>query len=156
MTRTLTRNRVVLGLAAGALAGVLAGCGSGNGGGSTASTPPTTSAKSAETGVTQVNANLTDFHIALSQQTFKPGAYSFVAENSGQHDHALEIEGPAGEHRTKTLAPGASATLKVTLKSGTYEIYCPVDGHKDLGMKTEITVGGNAPSNSTTPKSNGY
>ena len=158
MTRTLTRNRVVLGLAAGALAGVLAGCGggngSGNGGGSTTSTPPK---KSVEPAVTQVKADLTDFHIALSQKTFKPGAYAFVAKNSGHHDHALEIEGPAGEHRTKTLTPGASETLEVTLKSGTYEIYCPVDGHKDLGMKTQITVGGtDAPVNKTPPKSNGY
>ncbi|MGI5401731.1 cupredoxin domain-containing protein [Streptomyces sp. CA-135486] len=156
MTRTLTRNRAVLGLAAGALAGVLAGCGGGNGGsgsGSTTSTPP---AKSAETGVTQVTAELTDFHIALSQKTFKPGAYAFVAKNSGQHDHALEIEGPAGEHRSKTLAPGASATLKVTLKSGTYEIYCPVGGHKDLGMKTEITVGGSPPVNKTPSQNSGY
>jgi uncharacterized cupredoxin-like copper-binding protein len=155
MRRTPTRKRVVLGLAAGALAGgVLAGCGGGSGGGgSTTSTPP---AKSAATGVTQVNANLTDFHIALSQKTFKPGAYSFVAKNNGQHDHALEVEGPAGEHRTQTLAPGASATLKVTLKSGAYEIYCPVDDHKDLGMKTEITVGGSAPTNTTPPNGNGY
>ncbi|WP_326651327.1 copper-binding protein [Streptomyces sp. NBC_01750] len=154
MTRTLTRNRVVLGLAAGALAGVLAGCGGGNGGGSTTSTPPK---KSVEPGVTQVNADLTDFHIALSQKTFKPGSYTFVARNSGHHDHALEIEGPAGEHRTKTLAPGASGTLEVTLKSGTYEIYCPVDGHKDLGMKTKITVGGSsAPVNRTPQNSNGY
>jgi len=31
----------------------------------------------------------------------------------------------------------------VTLpKAGTYEIYCPVDGHKGLGMKGTITVGG--------------
>ncbi|MET7619809.1 plastocyanin/azurin family copper-binding protein [Streptomyces sp. NPDC005408] len=163
MTCTLTRNRVVLGLAAGALAGVLAGCGSGNagghGGGAKTSAPPESSAppKSSAPGVTQVKADLTDFHIALSQTTFKAGDYAFVAKNSGHHDHALEIEGPAGEHRTKTLAPGASETLKVTLKSGTYEVYCPVDAHKDMGMKTEITVGGAAaPVNTTPSQNNGY
>ncbi|MFF3326225.1 plastocyanin/azurin family copper-binding protein [Streptomyces sp. NPDC002889] len=104
-----------------------------------------------------MKADLTDFRITLSQKTFTPGAYTFVAKNDGRHDHALEIEGPAGEHRTETLAPGATATLEVTLKSGTYEVYCPVDGHKDLGMKTEITVGGaEAPVNKTSPKSNSY
>ncbi|MFE1415047.1 plastocyanin/azurin family copper-binding protein [Streptomyces sp. NPDC058746] len=89
-----------------------------------------------------MTADLTDFHIALSQKSFAPGAYAFVAKNDGHHEHALEIEGPSGENRTRTLAPGASDTVRVTLKSGTYEIYCPVDGHEDLGMKTEITVGG--------------
>ncbi|MEC4019809.1 copper-binding protein [Streptomyces sp. H27-D2] len=144
---------MALGLAAGALAGGLAACG-GGGGGSSDTTPPD---RSAEPGVTQVTAKLTDFHIALSQKTFKTGAYTFVAKNSGQHDHALEIEGPGGEHRSQTLAPGESGQLKVTLKSGSYKIYCPVDGHKDQGMKTNITVGGaGGPVNENPPKSNGY
>ncbi|MFE6063644.1 hypothetical protein [Streptomyces sp. NPDC056431] len=50
----------------------------------------------------------------------------------------------------------------MTLKDETYEISCPVDGHKDLGMKTEITVAG-APVNtipstptSPPPPGNGY
>ncbi|MBT2456565.1 copper-binding protein [Streptomyces sp. ISL-86] len=157
MTRTLIRGRVGrvgLGLAAAALAGGLAACGGGGGGGSATTAPP---ARSAEPGVTQVNADLTDFHIALSQKTFKAGAYTFLVKNDGHHDHALEIEGPGGEHRSQTLAPGASAKLNVTLKSGSYEVYCPVDGHKDLGMKTEITVGGaTAPVNETPSTSNGY
>jgi uncharacterized cupredoxin-like copper-binding protein len=40
------------------------------------------------------------------------------------------------------IEPGKSATLKVDLSTpGTYEIYCPVDGHKPGGMKGEIKVG---------------
>ncbi|WP_328929863.1 cupredoxin domain-containing protein [Streptomyces sp. NBC_00190] len=157
LTRPRARRRVALGLAAGALASVLAACGDGNGGGGGTSTAkPPEPAK--EAGVTQVTADLTDFRIALSQQTFKAGDYSFAVKNSGQHDHALEIEGPTDEKATKTLEPGASETLKVTLASGTYEIYCPVDGHKDKGMKTEITVAGGseAPVNQTPSSSDGY
>ncbi|WP_274563659.1 plastocyanin/azurin family copper-binding protein [Streptomyces spiramyceticus] len=155
MAKTLTRSRVGLGLAAGALAGVLAGCGGGNG--DDASTPAPPPERNTEPGVTRVNADMTDFRIALSEKTFKAGDYSFVAKNNGKHDHALEIEGPSGEHSTKVLAPGESETLKVTLKSGTHEVYCPVGGHKDLGMKTEITVGGgDSPVNETPPKTNGY
>ncbi|MFF0201447.1 hypothetical protein [Streptomyces sp. NPDC005017] len=45
----------------------------------------------------------------------------------------------------------------MTLKPGSYEIECPVDGHKDRGMKTEITVGGgSAPADRTTPPGSGY
>ncbi|MET9882399.1 copper-binding protein [Streptomyces sp. NPDC006430] len=140
MTGTLTHRRMGPALAAGVLAGVLAGCG-GGGGGSTAPTvpPPTRSAQSAATHVT---ADLSDFHIALSQKTFAAGAYTFTVKNTGHHDHALEVEGPGGDQRSKTLAPGESGTFDITLKNGSYELYCPVDGHKDLGMKTEITVGG--------------
>ncbi|MFE6065363.1 hypothetical protein [Streptomyces sp. NPDC056525] len=50
----------------------------------------------------------------------------------------------------------------MALKDETYEISCPIDGHKDLGMKTEITVAG-APVNtipstptSPPPPGNGY
>ena len=102
-------------------------------------------------------AELSDFHIKLSAETFQPGRYTFTAKNTGHHEHALEIEGPGGENRSRTLDPGQSTTLTVTLKSGSYEVYCPVDGHKDLGMKTDITVGGGpASSDSDTSQGNGY
>ncbi|MFI8822837.1 plastocyanin/azurin family copper-binding protein [Streptomyces sp. NPDC053431] len=154
MTYLRTRNRVALGLVAGALTALLAACGdSGGDGGGTAPPPkPTTTA-----GATQVNADLADFRITLSRQSFDPGRYAFVAKNTGQHQHALEIEGPGGENKTRTLQPGESTTLTVTLASGTYTVYCPVDGHKDRGMKTEITVAG-APGSPGSPSSpnNGY
>ncbi|MFE2147674.1 copper-binding protein [Streptomyces sp. NPDC059456] len=151
MTGTLTRTgRVGLGLAAGALAGLLAACGGGGYGGATgpAATPAAPAAPVAPTptapaapAATPVTADLSDFHIALSRTAFTPGPYTFTLRNTGHHEHALEIEGPGGEQRSKTLAPGESGTLGITLKGGTYELYCPVDGHKDLGMKTQITVG---------------
>ncbi|MCX4627811.1 copper-binding protein [Streptomyces sp. NPDC051366] len=138
-TRTTRTTRVGTGLAAGALAGLLAACGGGgDGAGNGPAAPPAPPAPAA----TQVTADLSDFHIALSRKTFTAGAYSFTVNNTGHHDHALEVEGPGGEQRSKTLAPGESGKFDITLKDGTYELYCPVDGHKDLGMKAEITVGG--------------
>ncbi|MFF8381349.1 plastocyanin/azurin family copper-binding protein [Streptomyces sp. NPDC015661] len=154
MTNPKPRTRALLGLSAAALAGVLAACGGGDGGGSSSgtTTPPPAQKSTTPAGATQVKTDLADFKITLPQQTFTPGTYAFVATNTGHHDHALEVEGPDGENRSDTISPGESTTLTVTLKDGTYEIYCPVDGHKDLGMKTEITVAG-APVNNpaTTP-----
>ncbi|WP_329420111.1 cupredoxin domain-containing protein [Streptomyces sp. NBC_01268] len=150
-----TRGRIALGLSGAALAALLAACGGGGGGSGSSSTPAPapapSSGTSGTTAATQVKADLTDFHITLSQQTFHAGPYTFVAKNDGQHEHALEIEGGGTENRTETLAPGESATLTVTLKSGTYQVYCPVDSHKDLGMKTQITVGGTGGTTPTTP-----
>ncbi|MBN0047463.1 copper-binding protein [Streptomyces actuosus] len=152
MTIPSTRQRMLLGVAAGGLTALLAACGSsdnGSGGGTTTAPPPPQSGTSAR----QVTAELSDFHIKLSTERFTAGTYTFTAKNTGNHDHALVVQGPGGQNRSKTVSPGESTALTVTLKSGTYEVYCPIDGHKDLGMKTAVTVGG-APAPSTNKPSN--
>jgi uncharacterized cupredoxin-like copper-binding protein len=102
---------------------------------------------------TTVKAVETDFHIALSKTTFKPGKYTFVAQNKGQTTHALMISGPGIKMAmTKDLSPGQSAKLTVTLKKGAYDIDCPIPGHKALGMNVNVNVGGVA---ATTSKSSG-
>jgi uncharacterized cupredoxin-like copper-binding protein len=70
----------------------------------------------------------------------KPGTYVFKAENTGSITHALEIEGKGVEEETKGLDAGQSAKLKVTLNAGRYEIYCPIDGHRQQGMEGTVTV----------------
>ena len=69
-----------------------------------------------------------------------PGTYTFEATNDGGTDHALEIEGNGIEEETDTIAPGESASVTVDLEAGTYEMYCPIDGHRDQGMEGEISV----------------
>jgi uncharacterized cupredoxin-like copper-binding protein len=103
-----------------------------------------------------VKAVETDFHIALSAKTFKPGKYTFEAENKGQVTHALEITGP-GLHNamSKHIQPGQSTKLTVTFKKGAYDIFCPIPGHKMLGMNVNITVGESASTTSTTSHNSG-
>ncbi|MFF3638661.1 hypothetical protein [Streptomyces sp. NPDC002250] len=43
--------------------------------------------------------------------------------------------------RTGDLRSGRQGTLTVHLKKGTYDLYCPVDNHKQLGMDQRIKVG---------------
>ncbi|MFF4948027.1 cupredoxin domain-containing protein [Streptomyces chattanoogensis] len=141
MPRTTARyrTRVAVGLSAGVLMGAVAACGG--------AAPHDGSAERQQTSgrpaATKAEVTLADFRLKLSRTTFTAGQrYDFVARNHGQHMHALEIEGPGGEHHTRTLKPGASASLGVTLRPGTYEVYCPVDGHKGLGMQMKITAVG--------------
>ena len=111
---------------------------------------------SATTGATSVKATETDFHIALSKSSFKSGRYVFDAVNKGQTTHALMITGPGIKMAmTKDIQPGQSATLAVTLKKGAYDIFCPIPGHKALGMNVNINVGGATTNSASTAKASG-
>jgi uncharacterized cupredoxin-like copper-binding protein len=93
--------------------------------------------------VTVVKATETDFHIALSKTTWKPGKYKFVAKNKGVTTHTIQITGPGlGNARAQDISSGQSTTLTVTLKKGNYDLFCPIPGHKALGMNVNITVRG--------------
>jgi uncharacterized cupredoxin-like copper-binding protein len=110
---------------------------------------------SASTSTTSIKAIETDFHIALSK-TSNAGHYVFDAVNKGQTTHALMITGPGiTMAMTKDIQPGQSATLAVTLKKGAYDIFCPIPGHKVLGMNVNIDVGGAATASGSTAKTSG-
>jgi uncharacterized cupredoxin-like copper-binding protein len=134
-------------LAAGALA--VAGCGSDdnndNGGGSASKNKSAQPAAPAG-GSSAVKLSATEFKFTPSDPSVKKtGPVTFTVSNDGQTTHALEVEGPGEEKKTSDIAPGKSATLKVDLsKDGKYEFYCPIDGHKQQGMKGEIKVGSGA------------
>jgi hypothetical protein len=122
---------------------------SGGGASATASGPP-----SSQLASNQVTVQMTDYRLALSQQNLTPGTYTFVAVNAGQTVHAIEVDGPGvSDQRTPgDVQPGQSASLAVTLQPGSYELYCPVDGHKAKGMDTHFTVGGGGATSSSSPK----
>ena len=83
----------------------------------------------------------TEFRLEPAEITLdKPGTYVLEAVNSGDTVHALEVEGQGIEEKTEEIQPGQSAQLKVELKAGTYELYCPVGGHKEEGMEGTLTV----------------
>lgn len=54
--------------------------------------------------------------------------------------HGIAVEGGGVDQDGKTVAPGGTSTVTVTLKPGTYTFYCPVPGHKQAGMKGTLTV----------------
>ena len=125
----------------------LAGCGAGGGqggGGEQAGKASDTkegSATAAGPIVKTIEVKETEYNLNPAKITLnKPGTYVFKAENTGSITHALEIEGKGLEEETKGLDAGQSAELKVTLKAGKYEIYCPVDGHRQQGMEGTVTV----------------
>ena len=98
-----------------------------------------------------VEVALSEFALKPASFSLEPGAYTFHVVNDGSVAHALEVEGPTGEVETEDLEPGASADLDVDLSEpGEYEVYCPVDGHREQGMEGTITVGGGGGGTTTT------
>lgn len=120
------------------LLGAPAGCGGGAGNPSAGSqgSNAATGSVSQTIVVKETEYKLTPDKITLN----KPGTYEFKARNIGSTTHALEIDGKGVEEETEDLQAGQSAKLRVALKSGKYEIYCPVDGHKEQGMEGTVTV----------------
>jgi uncharacterized cupredoxin-like copper-binding protein len=108
-----------------------AACGGGGGGEATA-------------GGASKTIEIAETEFALDPSTVsidEPGTYTFRAVNQGKVEHALEIEGHGVEEETEKIAPGETAELTVELnEAGDYEMYCPVDDHKGMGMRGEITV----------------
>jgi plastocyanin len=98
-----------------------------------------------------VEIALSDFAIQPGSLSLEPGTYTFRVVNDGDTVHALEVEGPGGEVETGELQPGDSADLDVDItQPGDYEVYCPVDGHRDRGMEAALTVGGGGAPATTT------
>ncbi|KUM92734.1 hypothetical protein AQI88_30615 [Streptomyces cellostaticus] len=121
---------------------VLAGCSGGSGGGGGQASGSATSGTPKAGSGTRVTVTETEYTLKLSRSSFTPGTYTFVSDNHGRITHALSIDGPGVEDaRTKDVQSGQEATVTVTLKKGTYDVYCPIDGHKQLGMDQHITVG---------------
>lgn len=137
----LARQRLTVLLATGALFAIpLAGCGDDDEGDTEAAAEATSTAAAA--GGETVDISETDFALDPSDPTVKAGTVTFDVTNDGQTTHNLEVEGPNGEEELEQdLAPGESGQLTVDLSEpGTYEMYCPVDDHKGMGMEGEITV----------------
>jgi plastocyanin len=98
-----------------------------------------------------VEVALSEFALEPASFSLEPGSYTFHVVNDGSVVHALEVEGPSGEVETADLEPGASADLDVDLSEpGEYEVYCPVDDHREQGMEGTITVGGGGGGGTTT------
>jgi plastocyanin len=115
-------------------------------------TPPAGAVTTAGTGATTtgtgaapqgaIEISETDFKLTPADPTVGAGQITVNVSNDGQTTHSLEVEGPTGESELESeLAPGESGSMVVDLSEpGTYEMYCPVDGHREQGMVGEITV----------------
>jgi plastocyanin len=150
----MTMSRPMLILAA-ALAVGAAGCGdSGNESAGSTSAAGATAQTQASGAAAKLTVEETEFKLdPANPRLARPGVVEITARNAGSIPHALEVEGPKDEVKTGEIAPGESKTLKIDLsKPGRYELYCPIDGHKDKGMRGEVIVAGGGSGGASTTK----
>jgi uncharacterized cupredoxin-like copper-binding protein len=92
-----------------------------------------------------------EYKIVLSAKTAPAGPVVLQIKNTGHTTHELAIAGPGVNKKTAMVKPGKSATLAVTLRSGSYSLWCPIPGHAARGMKTALKAGGGSGGGATTP-----
>jgi len=113
-------------------------------------TPPTTAPSTTESTTTapaapaapkSVPVTEVEFKIELPSTTVAPGTYTFNLTNKGHVGHDLVFNGPGVDNeKTPVIDPGKTAKLTVDLKTGTYDVYCSVPGHKQAGMDVKLKV----------------
>jgi uncharacterized cupredoxin-like copper-binding protein len=112
----------------------------------TATGQTTTSATTSTTATTQasaaskVDASEVEYKINLPKTSLAAGSYTFDVKNDGKFPHDLVVKGNGVNEKTPTIDAGKSSSLKVDLKPGTYDVYCSIPGHKQLGMDVKLTV----------------
>jgi len=133
----MIRRLLVAALTTGALAAAACGgssSGSGSGSGSTSTAPPAASQT--------VNFTETEFKITTTSTSLKAGDYTFQVQNQGAFPHDLHVTTPDGSEigKTDVIQPKGSGSVQVSLKAGTYTLYCAVDGHRAQGMVSTLNV----------------
>ena len=85
--------------------------------------------------------SLVDYALEAGQpRVGRAGRVAFEATNDGAVDHALAVDAPAGQVRTRALRPGQRTVLTVRLPAGTYRWYCPIADHEQRGMTGRVRV----------------
>lgn len=97
-------------------------------------------------GSQSVSIMLAEFKITPNKVSVSQGqSVQFTVKNAGTEEHNLVVElgGKGIEHKlfNTNLMPGETRTAEYTFPvAGDWEMYCPVDGHKDHGMKGDLEV----------------
>lgn len=97
-----------------------------------------TSAASAQT----VSVTLSEWKVRLTRDTVRAGPVTFQVNNAGAMNHAFHVLGDSVDRGTREIPARQTASLTVTLKPGTYELFCPMseDSHKMAGMARKLVV----------------
>jgi plastocyanin len=83
-----------------------------------------------------------EFSFSLSRRKVKAGKVIVELDNHGQDAHDLDIErvGSTKIFRFPHVQPGQHVDKELTLKPGTYRLWCDIANHRELGMHATLRV----------------
>ena len=89
-----------------------------------------------------VKVKLSEYDMELlNEKPIGPGLTVFEVTNEGEKEHSFVIEGlDVIQRLEENLKPGETRTISVELKPTGYNIYCPIDNHKNMGMASVIRI----------------
>ena len=93
-------------------------------------------------GAQPIAVTLSEFKIVMARDTVSAGPVTFRIKNSGTITHAFFVMNDTFEKGSAEIPAGQEASFTVTLKAGTYDVYCPVsdESHKKAGMTHKLVV----------------
>jgi plastocyanin len=111
-----------------------------SGGSSGGSSSGSSSASSGGASSLKLAADKSKLAFDKTSLSAKAGKVTIVMTNPSAIPHAIAVEGHGVDKDGKTVQQGGTSRVSVSLKAGTYEFYCPVDGHKQAGMEGKLVV----------------
>ena len=93
-------------------------------------------------GAQSVTVTLSEWKIGLTRDTVQAGAVTFEVNNTGQMTHAFYVKGNGIDKGTREIPARQAGSLTLTLKPGTYDVFCPMseESHKQAGMSRKLVV----------------
>lgn len=79
-----------------------------------------------------------EFTITPKTITAAASVRQLTITNAGAMEHTFVID--ALKVKSPSIKPGQSVTITVNLKKGTYQVYCDVPGHQEVGMVATLVV----------------
>jgi uncharacterized cupredoxin-like copper-binding protein len=108
---------------------------------STATKPSQGGTGSPVAGATTVKVTESEMKIELATTTAKEGTVTFEITNNGTIEHNLATMIAGDEHVSPNVAPGDTITWSIDFpRTGQYEVYCAVPGHKAAGMVATLSI----------------
>lgn len=84
---------------------------------------------------------LNDNSIALPAEKIGPGPVVLTVQNQGTEVHNLFVEGEGiSKAAGDPIEVGKASVMDLTLKPGTYTLYCPILDHRTRGEQATLTI----------------
>ena len=89
-----------------------------------------------------IPVTLSEWKVKLGRDTVPAGKITFQIKNEGSMTHGFFVRGNGVQQGAPDIPAGQSGSLTVTLKPGSYTIYCPLAdlSHRKAGMLTKLEV----------------